>query len=136
MGLNVKASTRRLVKFIFCERCQPPSLRGGTTKQSRSIAFYMDCFVPRNDAKRERGRSPEACYDCMRVCEPHTLSCGVNRRSCLRHGAYRRHATAIGDAVWGKRRNWKTFPTPKASMNGPCSLKMLSSGTIPMKTII
>ena len=28
------------------------SLRGGTTKQSRVYASCLDCFVPRNDAKR------------------------------------------------------------------------------------
>ena len=26
-----------------------PSLRGGTTKQSRGSACFLDCFVPRND---------------------------------------------------------------------------------------
>ena len=29
-------------------------MRGGTTKQSMSITFYLDCFVPRNDAKRQK----------------------------------------------------------------------------------
>ena len=28
------------------------SLLGGTTKQSRKEVWYLDCFVPRNDAMR------------------------------------------------------------------------------------
>ena len=31
-----------------------PSLRGGTTKQSRKQVDPLDCFVPRNDAKRRK----------------------------------------------------------------------------------
>ena len=31
-----------------------PSLRGGTTKQSRGSTCCLDCFVPRNDAKRRK----------------------------------------------------------------------------------
>ena len=31
-----------------------PSLRGGTTKQSRGLTCFLDCFVPRNDAKRRK----------------------------------------------------------------------------------
>ena len=36
------------------------SLRGGTTKQSRQEADALDCFVPRNDAKRVRVSTNDA----------------------------------------------------------------------------
>jgi len=38
--------------------CRFASLRGGTTKQSNPRIECLDCFVPRNDAKRVWGRSP------------------------------------------------------------------------------
>ena len=40
----------------FFVLCRFASLRGGTTKQSREL-FFLDCFVPRNDAKRVWGQS-------------------------------------------------------------------------------
>ena len=54
---------RGLRFFMCCLFCRFASLRGGTTKQSRKEAGCLDCFVPRNDAKRVWWRSPvRACY--------------------------------------------------------------------------
>jgi hypothetical protein len=43
---------RRQATLTNRKRHQPPSLRGGTTKQSREQFHPLDCFVPRSDAKR------------------------------------------------------------------------------------